>query len=420
MNKQVAENRADRSPAYIASPFAMLMMLTCALVLSQAFRTVATILALPLKAQFDLSAQALGLFSGTYHFTFGALQFFMGMSIDVYGVRRTVLSAFPFAIAGALLSALAPRLEWLVFGQMLIGIGCAPAFLVCTVFVARHFPPTRFAALSGLVLGLGSAGMIITGTPLAWLVEHYSWRAGFAALGIAAILVWLLIWWRVHEPARAAAGDTPSMRDALRSYGPLFKLPHTAGILLLGFVGYASFISLRGLWLGPMLNIRHGLSLVECGNVALVMSLINIVSPPLFGRLDPGTVPRRRWIVACSLTVATLFALMAFDPGAAMGAKAGAVIDATLCVAIGLFAGYSVLQYANVRSAYPAAITGRAIGLFNMSMFLGAAFMQWFTGLTASIAQAHGVEIFSVVFATIAILLALGSLSFAWLPKPPG
>jgi len=413
------DNRADRGLARTASPFVMLLALTCAIVISQAFRSVATILAQPLKAQFDLSAQALGVFSSAYHFTFGALQFFMGMSIDVYGVRRTVLAAFPFAIAGALLSVLAPSLNWLVLGQMLIGIGCAPAFLVSTVFIARHFSPARFAALSGLALGLGSMGMMITSTPLAWLVQHYSWPAGFVALGVCALLAWLLIWWLVHEPARAAPGNTPSMLEALRSYGPLFKLPYTAGILLMGFVGYASFITLRGLWLGPMLNARHDLSLVQCGNVALIVSIMSTFSLPLFGRFDPGTVRRRRRIVACGLTVATLFALMAFNFGASMSAEAGTVIDAALCVAVGMFSGYSALQYANVRSAYPETMTGRAMGLFNMATFLGAAFMQWFTGLTASVAQSHGIEPFTVVFATIAVMLAAGALSFAWLPKPP-
>jgi len=45
-------------------------------------------------------------------------------------------------------------------------IGCAPAFLVCTVFIARNFPGDRFAAVSGAILGIGSVGLLLTGTPL--------------------------------------------------------------------------------------------------------------------------------------------------------------------------------------------------------------------------------------------------------------
>ena len=121
-------------------------------------------------------------------FAFGAMQLFMGIGIDLHGVRRTVLTAFPIAIAGSALSALANNYGLLVVGQVLIGIGCAPAFLVCTVFIARHFPTDRFAAVSGLTLGLGGVGMLLTGTPLAWLIQATSWRMGFWVLGGSAAL----------------------------------------------------------------------------------------------------------------------------------------------------------------------------------------------------------------------------------------
>jgi len=148
----------------------MLLALTTAFALSQAFRTAPAIMAPPLQGEFGLSAQALGIYAGAFHLAFGALQLFMGVGIDLHGVRRTVLFAFPVAMAGAVVSALAPSFAVLVAGQVLIGIGCAPAFLVCTVFIARHFPAERFAAVSGLTLGLGSVGMLLTGTPLAWLI----------------------------------------------------------------------------------------------------------------------------------------------------------------------------------------------------------------------------------------------------------
>ena len=102
------------------------------------------------------------------------MQLFMGIGIDLHGIRRTVLTAFPLAIAGAVLSAISTSYGVLVAGQVLIGVGCAPAFLVCTVFIARHFPAARFATMSGLVLAIGGVGM---------LVDRYAARvAGAGAL----------------------------------------------------------------------------------------------------------------------------------------------------------------------------------------------------------------------------------------------
>ena len=394
----------------------MLFALTTAFALSQAYRTVAAMMAAPLQADFHLDAQALGLFAGAFHFAFGAMQLFMGVGIDLHGVRRTVLTAFPIAIAGSALSALAPSYSVLVAGQVLIGIGCAPAFLVCTVFIARHLPADRFAAISGLTLGLGGIGMLLTGTPLAWLIPATSWRMGFWVLGALACLAWLLIWALVHEPPpppglRGATHPKESLRQAVAKFGAIFMLPHTLGIVLLAGVGYASFIALRGLWLGPMLMQRHGFSLVQSGNVALVMSLASLLGPPLFGRFDPGPAQRRRWIVGFTLLLSALFASFAFTHSS--------VIDVLVPIVIGALSGFLVLQYADVRAAYPPAITGRAMAVFTMAMFLGVAAMQWLTGLVASLAAAQGAEPFTAVLASIAVLLAAGALAFTLLPGPP-
>lgn len=413
-----APSAAPLPPAPIAmAPRAALLMLvalTSGFALSSAFRTVAAIMAAPLQADFGLSPQALGVFAGTFHFAFGAMQLFMGIGIDLYGVRRTILAAFPLCIAGALLSALAPGYGALLLGQALIGVGCAPAFLVCTVFIARHFAPQRFAAMSGMAMALGTLGMLFTGTPLAWLVQQWSWRAGFVVLAALALAAWLWIWRSVHEPVAAPAqqeAPRESVREAVLRFAALFTVPHTWGIVVLGAVTYAALISLRGLWLGPLLIERHGFSLVQSGNVALALSVVALCGPMLFGRIDPGPARRRRWIVACTLAMAVLFAAMVLPHSA--------LLDVACMLAVGLLSGFIVLQYADVRAAYPAALTGRAMAVFTMAMFLGVAAMQWLTGLVASLAKREGADPYVAVMASIAVLLALAALAFRLLPHPP-
>ena len=393
----------------------MLLALVSGFALSQAFRTITAIMATGLQAEFGLSAQALGVFAGTFAFAFGTMQLFMGIAIDFWGIRRTLLVAFPMAIAGAALSAVATGYSMLLLGQVLIGVGCAPAFLVCTVFIARYFAPSRFAAVSGAAMGVGGLGMLFTGTPLAWLVEQSSWRWGFGVLAGLAALAWALIFWKVREP-RAAHADTAthatpeSLGQTVRGFGALFLLPHTVGILLLALMTYASMLSLRGLWLGPLLIDRHGYTLVASGHVATAMSLVSLFSPAFFGRMDPGPGARRRWLIGFTVLMAALFA--------AMGVWQLAWLDVAGPLAVGVLSGYMVLQYADVRSSYPAAMTGRAMSVFTMALFLGVALMQWITGVAASTAKAQGAEPYAVVMFTIAGMLALGAAAFRWLPAP--
>ncbi|GAB1385153.1 MFS transporter [Melaminivora sp.] len=391
----------------------MLLVLLSGFALSQAYRTVSAIVAQALQQDFGLSVQALGHFAGLFGLSFGVVQLLMGIALDRYGLRRTVLAAAPWSIAGAALSALAPSQGWLMAGQVLIGIGCSPAFLACTLLIARHFPPERFAFFSGLSLGLGGLGLMFTGTPLAWVVQHGSWRLGFGLLGLLSALSWLLIFWLVHEPPSRNLPPAPaqSWGQALLGFARLLAVPHTWGILALGMSSYAAFLSLRGLWLGPLLMGRFDFSLVDSGNVALVLSVISLFAPGIFGRLDPGPQRRRAWVANASLLLAAMFA------GLALLQQASAWV--ALALALGMLGGFGVLQYADVRASYAPQLTGRALSLYTMAMFLGVALMQSATGWVAAWAAGQGLEPYRAVLLAIAAWVALASLAFRLLPASP-
>jgi MFS family permease len=395
----------------------MLLGLISAFALSQAFRSLAAMMATQLQAEFSLDAQQLGVFAGIFHFAFGSMQLFMGIGIDLYGVRRTLLTAFPLAVAGAALSALAPSYGWVLVGQALTGVGCAPAFLVCTVFIARHFPANRFAAVSGTTMAIGGIGLLATGTPLAWVVQEWSWRMGFGVLAVLSVLAWITVFALVREPATespeaaapSAAKESPW--TALRQFGRLLAMPQTWGIMALASVTYAAFLTLRGLWLGPLLVERYGMTLVQSGNVAVVASLVSLLTAPLFGRADSFfAARRRRWIVGFALVMTLPFVLLAFTHSVAL-----AIASA---IGIGFITGFIILQYSDTREAYPPSMTGRAMAVFTMAMFLGIAMMQWVTGLAASWASQHQFDAYAAVMLTSAAMLALGAAAFALLPGP--
>jgi predicted MFS family arabinose efflux permease len=388
-----------------------LLALISGFALSQAFRTVTTLIAGGLQQEFGLTAQALGMYAGTFAFAFGLSQFAMGVALDYYGLRHTILAVFPLAIVGAVVSALAPNYGVLVLGQALIGIGCSPAFVSCTLYIARHFPPKRFAFFSGLALGLGGLGLLLTGTPMAWWVQHTSWRAGFGLLATLAVLAWLLIRWRVYEPPHESHTRPATLAGTLKGFASLFLLPHTPGIMALSMVSYASFLTLRGLWLGPLLTHRHGFSLMEVGNVALTVSMLSLFMPALFGRMDPGPDTRRRWIVFFAGATALIFLLMA--------GWHNMWSDVLGTIVVGALSGAGVLQYANVRTAYSADMAGRALSVFTMAMFLGVALVQSLTGWAASLAQQQGLDPYTWAMASTGALLALGAAAFWWLPAPP-
>ncbi|MEG0150645.1 MAG: MFS transporter [Comamonas sp.] len=411
-----AQSASQAPPASKPAPFSnvwpMLVCLLTGFALSQAFRTTASIMADGLRTDFGLSAQSLGSFAGLFGLSFGVAQLLMGIGMDIYGLRKTVLLTFPLTIAGAALSAMAPSYSWLMLGQLLIGVGCSPAFLASTMFIARHFPPEKFAYISGVALGLGGLGLLFTGTPLAWLVQHYGWRTGFGLLAVLCVLSWLLIFLRVHEPVVASdALPKPSFMEALKGFGSLLLLPHTWGIVLLGMVSYASFLTVRGLWLSPMLMDRYQFSLVSTGNVALAASVISLFAPSMFGRVDPGPTQRRTRIFNFALLMGGIFTALALVHHP--------VLTVLLLLLMSVLSGYGALLYADVRSSYPRETTGRALSIFTMAMFLGAALMQSLSGVVAGFAERQGSDIYLAVMLMIAAMLVSGALAYRFIQASP-
>ena len=253
-------------------------------------------------------------------------------------------------------------------------------------------------------------GMLLTGTPLAWVIETASWRTGFALLAALSALAWLVMWQWVQEPApHHTRPGQAALAQAWRDLVALCRLPQTLGIVVLGAVTYAAFITLRGLWLGPLLIERFGMGLVQAGHVALIMSLVALFGPAFFGRLDPKAPRRRRWIVRMTWLMALLFALLAYSTVW--------WLTAVVAVLSSFLGGYMVLQYADVRQSYPSEQTGRAMAVFTMAMFLGIALMQWCTGVVANRAQALGMDIYNAVLLAVSLCLISGSLAFQWLPQ---
>jgi hypothetical protein len=78
-----------------------------------------------------------------------------------------------------------------------------------------------------------------------------------------------------------------------------------------------------------------------------------------------------------------------------------------------------VLQYADVRAAYPPVVIGRALSVFTMAMFIGVALVQWGSGWVASQAAARGADPFAAALLAVGGMLALGALGYRLLPQPP-
>ncbi|MCQ4161822.1 MFS transporter [Roseomonas sp. GC11] len=374
-------NTREGSAAFMAP----LLVLACGHMLSNLVRTLPAIAADLLSRDLGVTPEGLASLTGAYHFAFAAGQIPLGVALDRFGVRPVALVLLGTIAAGAVLAALVGGPAGFLLAQIVLGLGCCGMLLCPMTLAAKLLSPARFGLWSGLIQAVGNVGMLLSASPLAWLVEHHGWRAGFWAAALMGLAVALLVARLVPAPV-VSPGPHPSLLADARVVVRMGLGRRLRGMMLLAFASFAVVIGVRGLWGGPWLMAVKGLPRIEAGNLLLLFTLALIAGPALAGVLD-RRLGRRRALLALGHAVAggLLLLVAGGGPGGWLSAALGLAMlpplaDAALLFGFGLAISIQPLIFAMTRAAVPPEEAGKALSAVNLSFFLGAAVLQAASG----------------------------------------
>ena len=406
------DGKADSADGNFRALIFALLALACGHMLSTLLRTIPAVSLDVMAADFRTAPQTLGSLTSIYHFAFAASQIPVGAAMDRFGVRPVSLSLLAGTIVGALASGLATGPESFVFGQLLLGIATSGMLMCPMTLAAKQMSAARFGLWSGIILSIGNIGMLLSASPLAFVVEHYGWRAGFwisAGFGAAvALAVFLLV---PKQPAEHADPSSPlsQMAEVLR----IGLSRPLRGLVALALVSLAATLVLRGLWGGPWLMEVKALGRVEAGNVLGLFTLALIMGPVLMGMLDRAFGHRREVLAATHALAALLLALTAagapnYPLSNLLGVSAvPARIDGALFVLMGIAISTQPLLFGMTRQMAGAQNAGKALSAINLAFFLGTALMQSATGVVATIFGLPAVLLFMAAALIIGVIVFL-------------
>jgi MFS family permease len=350
-------------------------------VFSNAVRTLPAIAADVLQRDLGVTADGLAALTGAFPATFALAMLPVGVALDRWGVKPTALCLLSIAAIGAVLGAYADSAWSMLMAQMVLGIGCSGMLMCPITYAAKNMPAQRFGLWGGIVQALGNTGMVISASPLAFLVEYSGWRAGFLACAGLAIFAALSVAFVVRETppdstARRSLGD--DARDVIRlGFSRALRAP-----IVLAWTSFAVVLGVRGLWGGPWLMEERGLSRVEAGHVLLLCTVALIIGPLLAGMLE-RRYQRHRGGILVGGHIGAVAAIALMVLGGALSWPVAT--DAMLLVLFGLLISTQVICFALVRAATPPERVGRALSAMNVAFFGGAAIMQAASGVAASI-----------------------------------
>jgi predicted MFS family arabinose efflux permease len=389
-----------------------LTALACGHMLSTLLRTIPAISLDLMAADFRIEPQALASLASVYHFAFAAAQIPVGAAMDRFGVRPVSLSLLAGTVVGAIASGFATGPESFAFGQALLGIATSGMLMCPMTLAAKQLSAARFGLWSGAILSIGNIGMLLSSSPLAFVVDTFGWRAGFWIAAAGGVAVGLAV--RALVPNQGAEHkDTSSPLSQMIEVLRLGLSRPLRGLIALALVSLASSLVLRGLWGGPWLMQVKGLSRVEAGNQLGAFTLAMIAGPLLIGMVDRKLGRRRDLVAGAHLIAALLLALMALGaPHYAVSSLLGMPVmppqyDLVLFVLIGLATSAQPLVFGMSRQLVDAQTAGKALAAVNLAFFLGTALMQSVTGAVAAFAGLPAALLFMAAALFVGVLVFL-------------
>ncbi|MHC2621301.1 MFS family permease [Bradyrhizobium huanghuaihaiense] len=250
-----SDNAGDASRALIFA----LVALACGHMLSTLLRTIPAVSLDLMAADFRIEPQALASLTSVYHFAFAASQIPVGAAMDRFGVRPVSLGLLAGTVFGAVASGFATGPASFAVGQFMLGVATSGMLMCPMTLAAKQLSAARFGLWSGAILSIGNIGMLLSSSPLAFVIDNFGWRAGFWISALGGILVALAVFVLVPSQPAEHKDDSSPLSQMIEVVRLGLSRP-LRGVIALALVSLASTLVLRGLWGGPWLMEIKGLT----------------------------------------------------------------------------------------------------------------------------------------------------------------
>lgn len=372
--------------------------------------------------RFGVDASRLAVFTAVQVGVYALAQIPVGLAIDRFGARRTMVVGALVMATGQIVLALTASYPIAILARVLIGAGDASAFLSAMRLLPAWFPLRVTPLFTQLTAGLGQIGQFISAVPFLMLLHAEGWTASFLALGSGIALVGIAAAIAIADvpPAPAepdgrtgSGGGTSSSENR----APRATVREMLGIVLrhpvcwqgffthwVGLMHQATFTLLWGM---PLMTLAMGLSPAQAGGVLVVNTIAAVAAGPLMGMASARFAARRG-----TLTVVISVALMGMWvvfllPDAPRG------LAAIIALNIGMAAlsSASSLGFDSVREAVDRRALATGTGLSNMGGFLAAMVAAQGIGVLLDVSSGGGAfqwSDFRVAWAAIVAVWGLG------------
>lgn len=334
-----------------------------------------------LMTSFQTSATALGSLAAMYYYIYTLMQIPAGVLADTLGNRASVTIGNLIAGVGSIAFATAETIELASIGRFMVGLGVSVIFVGLMKNNTVWFRDKIYGLVSGATILMGNLGSVLAAKPLSALLNIWSWRDIFIAMGLMSLLLAVLTFLFVRNRPEDAGFPSVREMDGMKSHAERHQ--HWLRDLIdviknitvwpgfwINFGMAGGLFAFAGLWGIPLLRDSFAMSRDEASLYTTITLMSLAVGTLVAGWISDRIGLRKPVVLGSAIIYALAWLALIYIPW-----QPG-LLAMLLFMLIGLSSGGFVVTYPCAKEVIQPALSGMAISLVNTGLFLGAAIMQ--------------------------------------------
>jgi MFS family permease len=330
---------------------------------------------------FHISAAQFGHLAAFYYYAYTPMQIPVGVLIDKYGVRTTLMMACLICAIGVTTFISADQSYALAcFGRFLMGFGAAFGYISVLKISALWLPTRHFALAAGLTTALAMTAAIFTDFYLAKWVHVIGYDdALFSAIITGLVLAAVIFLFLRNRPRPEHAHRTPPYRSSfpelLEGLRIILSRSQTWYIGAVGFLLYLPASVFMDLWGIPYFQDAYHLTSEQAANMMMMPFIGWIIGSPATGYLSDKIGLRRPPLIIANIGALAMVLLILYVPQASLS-----VMTVWLFL-LGLFCGAHPLVFSLIREKNSNKLSGTSTSTTNFMIMMGGVIFQPFVGV---------------------------------------
>ena len=335
-----------------------------------------------LAQQLGFTDSNIGLLNAIYSIPNVFMVLIGGFIIDRLGTKRSTLLFAVLCLVGAGITASSGKLEIMVAGRLVFGLGAESLIVAVTTAIAKWFKGKELSFAFGINLTLARLGSFAALNSPSWASKYYdNWQGPLLisiAFGVVCVAGAIMYWILEAKAEKIYQIGEPGATDKV-IWQDIFKFGKSYWYVVALCITFYSGIFPFQTFAVKFFMEAHGVSRETGGFLSSVLTLFAMIATPLFGLMVDRIGKRALFMMIGSLLLIPVYLIMAYThislyvPMAMMG------------IAFSLIPG---IMWPSVAYLVEQSKLGTAYGLMTMIQNIGLAGFNLLIGWANDFTQA--------------------------------